>query len=68
MFNEGFRKKSEMSAEINHLRNLIEITREDKTPWIPQNLDTLVTEATAGLPVSAILVGQGLKSLSSLFH
>lgn len=52
LFNEGFRKKSEeMNAEISHLRNLTEIIGKDETPWIPQNLDTLATDATAVLPV-----------------
>ena len=66
--NEGFKKKSdEMEAEINHLRDLMESTRKDQTPWISQALDSLANEATAILSVPAKLVGTGLKALSSLF-
>ncbi|XP_058394450.1 guanylate-binding protein 6-like [Diceros bicornis minor] len=67
LLNEGFRKKSEeMNAEINRLRNLIETTEKDKTPWIARALNTLATEASAILSIPAKVVDWGLKGLSSL--
>lgn len=68
MLNEGFKKKSEeMEAEINRLRNLIETTEKEKTPWISRTLDHLATEASAILSVPAKLVDKGLRWLGSLF-
>ncbi|XP_045705500.1 guanylate-binding protein 6-like [Phyllostomus hastatus] len=68
LLNEGFKKKSdEMEAEINHLRNTIDSTRKDETPWISQALDKLADEATAILSFPGKLAGKGLKALSSLF-
>ncbi|CAK6441320.1 unnamed protein product [Pipistrellus nathusii] len=68
LLNEGFRKKSdEMEAEINRLRNLIESTKKDKTPWIARAVDTLADEISTILTFPGKLVGKGLKALSSLF-
>ncbi|KAF6344597.1 hypothetical protein mRhiFer1_005564 [Rhinolophus ferrumequinum] len=68
LLNEGFKKKSEeMEAEINRLRNLIETTEKEKTPWISRTLDHLATEASAILSVPAKLVDKGLRWLGSLF-
>lgn len=68
MLNEGFKKKSEeMEAEINRLRNLVETTEKEKTPWISQALDHLATEASAILSAPAKLVDKGLRWLGSLF-
>ncbi|XP_028368016.1 guanylate-binding protein 6-like [Phyllostomus discolor] len=68
LLNEGFKKKSdEMEAEINHLRNIIDSTKKDETPWISQALDKLADEAAAILSLPGKLAGKGLKALSSLF-
>lgn len=68
LLNEGFRKKSdEMEAEINRLKNLIESTKKDKTPWIARALDTLADELSATLAIPGKLIGKGLNALSSLF-
>ncbi|EPQ20810.1 Guanylate-binding protein 6, partial [Myotis brandtii] len=68
LLNEGFRKKSdEMEAEINRLKNLIESTKKDKTPWIARALDTLADGLTATLAIPGKLIGKGLNALSSLF-
>ncbi|XP_036112192.1 guanylate-binding protein 6-like isoform X2 [Molossus molossus] len=68
LIKEGFRKKSEeMEAEINRLRNAIDNNKKDKGPWISQALDTLANEATTILSAPAVLIGKGLRALSSLF-
>lgn len=56
-----------MEAEINRLRNLIESTKKDKTPWIARAVDTLADEISTVLTFPGKLVGKGLKALSSLF-
>lgn len=56
-----------MEAEINRLRNLIESTKKDKTPWISRALDTLADEISSTLAIPGKLIGKGLNALSSLF-
>ncbi|XP_054577301.1 guanylate-binding protein 6-like [Eptesicus fuscus] len=42
LLREGLKKKSEdMNVEINHLRNIIDISQSDDSPWITKIMDSL---------------------------
>ncbi|XP_004420927.1 PREDICTED: guanylate-binding protein 6 [Ceratotherium simum simum] len=67
LLNEQFRKKAEeMNAEINHLKNLTDSTKNDETPWIARTLDKLGDEITSILSAPAKLLGSAVKGLGSL--
>ncbi|XP_054448026.1 guanylate-binding protein 6-like [Pteronotus mesoamericanus] len=68
LLKDGFKKKSEeMSAEINHLKNMIDTTKNDDTPWIVSAIDRLGSELTSILFGPAKLIGGVIKGISSLF-
>lgn len=67
LLEEGFKKKSEeMDATINHLKNVIDSTQQDKVPWILQVLDTFGNGLNALLSVGSS-VGKLAKGFTSLF-
>lgn len=68
LLNEGFREKSElMSEEINQLKNMIDDTKEEDTPWVTKALDKFGDELTSILSSPAKLLGQIVKGVGSLF-
>ncbi|XP_014697362.2 guanylate-binding protein 6 [Equus asinus] len=68
LLNEGFRKKAdEMNAEINGLKNMIDTSKNDDTPWVAQILDRFGNEVTSVLSAPAKLLGNLVKGVGSLF-
>ncbi|KAF4021605.1 hypothetical protein G4228_013000 [Cervus hanglu yarkandensis] len=68
LLKEGFRQKSEsMSAEINHLRNMIDNTNDGNTSWVALILDKFGKEITSVLCAPGKLLGQIVSGVSSLF-
>ncbi|XP_032970701.1 guanylate-binding protein 6-like isoform X1 [Rhinolophus ferrumequinum] len=68
LLKDGFKKKSEeMNAEINHLKNIIDSTRNDDTPWLAKTLDKIGNELTSILCAPAKLVDTVVRGVSSLF-
>ncbi|XP_005863413.1 PREDICTED: guanylate-binding protein 6-like isoform X2 [Myotis brandtii] len=68
LLRDGFKKKSEeMNAEINHLRNTIDTTQNDNTPWIAKTIDRIGTELTSILCAPGKLIGNIVKGIGSLF-
>ncbi|XP_059544916.1 guanylate-binding protein 6-like [Myotis daubentonii] len=68
LLRDGFKKKSEeMNAEINHLRNTIDTTQNDSTPWIAKTIDRIGTELTSILCAPGKLIGNIVKGIGSLF-
>ncbi|XP_059881143.1 guanylate-binding protein 6-like isoform X1 [Delphinus delphis] len=58
LLKEGFRKKSEeMNAEINHLKNMIDNTKDDDTPWLAVALDKFGKEISSLLCTPGKLLG-----------
>ncbi|XP_067582924.1 guanylate-binding protein 6-like isoform X3 [Pseudorca crassidens] len=58
LLKEGFRKKSEeMNAEINHLKNMIDNTKDDDTPWLAVALDKFGKEISSLLCAPGKLLG-----------
>ena len=56
-----------MSAEINHLRNMIDNTNDGNTSWIALVLDKFGKEITSVLCAPGKLLGQIVSGVSSLF-
>lgn len=68
LLNEGFRKKAdEMNAEINGLKNMIDTSKNDDTPWVAKILDRFGNEVTSVLSAPAKLLGNLVKGVGSLF-
>ncbi|XP_061039908.1 guanylate-binding protein 6-like isoform X2 [Eubalaena glacialis] len=68
LLKEGFRKKSkEMNAEINHLKNMIDNTKDDDTPWLALALDKFGKEISSLLCTPGKLLGHIVSGVSSLF-
>lgn len=68
MFNSGFQRKAEeMKAEINHLKNMIETTKNNDTPWIARILERIGSEITSVVFAPAKLVDGVLRGMASLF-
>ncbi|KAB1273467.1 Guanylate-binding protein 6 [Camelus dromedarius] len=68
LLSEGFRKKSEeMNAEINHLKNMIDKSKNDDVSWIAVALNKFGSEISSLLSVPANLVGRIVRGVSSLF-
>ncbi|XP_058896529.1 guanylate-binding protein 6-like isoform X2 [Kogia breviceps] len=68
LLKEGFRKKSdEMNAEINHLKNMIDNTKDDNTPWLVQALDKFGKELSSVLRTPGRLLDHIVSGVSSLF-
>ncbi|XP_007120127.1 guanylate-binding protein 6 isoform X2 [Physeter macrocephalus] len=68
LLKEGFRKKSEeMNAEINHLKNMIDNTKDDDTPWLALALDKFGKELSSLLCTPGKLLGHIVSGVSSLF-
>ncbi|XP_072824395.1 guanylate-binding protein 6 isoform X2 [Vicugna pacos] len=68
LLSEGFRKKSEeMNAEISHLKNMIDETKNDDVSWIAVALNKFGSEISSLLSVPANLVGHIVRGVSSLF-
>ncbi|XP_073643653.1 guanylate-binding protein 6 isoform X2 [Tursiops truncatus] len=58
LLKEGFRKKSEeMNAEINRLKNMIDNTKDDDTPWLAVALDKFGKEISSLLCTPGKLLG-----------
>ncbi|XP_071077056.1 guanylate-binding protein 6 isoform X2 [Desmodus rotundus] len=67
LLSEGFKKKAEeLNAEIDHLKNMIDATQKDDTPWVAGALETLSNEITSILSAPAKLVGNIMTGISSL--
>ncbi|MBZ3870691.1 Guanylate-binding protein 6 [Sciurus carolinensis] len=67
LLEEGFKKKSEeMDATINHLKNMIDATKEDNVPWILKVLDVFGNGLNSVLSVGTS-VGKIVKGVTSLF-
>ncbi|XP_057569679.1 guanylate-binding protein 6 [Hippopotamus amphibius kiboko] len=67
LLKEGFRKKSEeMTAEINHLKNMVDDTK-DNTPWVALALDKFGKEISSILCAPGKLLGHIVSGVSSLF-
>ncbi|XP_036204924.1 guanylate-binding protein 6-like [Myotis myotis] len=67
LLRDGFKKKSEeMNAEINHLRNTIDTTQNDSTPWIAKTIDRIGTELTSILCAPGKLIGNIVRGIGSL--
>ncbi|XP_052493084.1 guanylate-binding protein 6-like [Budorcas taxicolor] len=68
LLKEGFRQKSEnMSAEINHLRNMIDNTNDGNASWIALVLDRFGKEIASVLCAPGKLLGHIVRGVSSLF-
>ncbi|XP_060159072.1 guanylate-binding protein 6-like isoform X2 [Globicephala melas] len=68
LLKEGFRKKSEeMNAEVNHLKNMIDNTKDDDTPWLAVALDEFGKEISSLLCILGKLLGHIVSGVSSLF-
>ncbi|XP_064344740.1 guanylate-binding protein 6 isoform X2 [Camelus dromedarius] len=68
LLSEGFIKKSEeMNAEINHLKNMIDKSKNDDVSWIAVALNKFGSEISSLLSVPANLVGRIVRGVSSLF-
>ncbi|KAJ8793523.1 hypothetical protein J1605_019357 [Eschrichtius robustus] len=68
LLKEGFRKKSEeVNAEINHLKNMIDNTKDDDTPWLALALDKFGREISSLLCTPGKLLGHIVSGVSSLF-
>ncbi|XP_008152924.1 guanylate-binding protein 6-like [Eptesicus fuscus] len=69
LLRDGFRKKAEeMNAEINHLRQTMDTTQNDNTPWIAKTIDRIGTELSSILCAPGKLIGNIVKGFGSLFH
>ncbi|ELR57842.1 Guanylate-binding protein 6 [Bos mutus] len=68
LLKEGFRQKSEnMSAEINHLRNMIDNTNDGNASWIALVLDRFGKEIASVLCAPGKLLGHIVRGMGSLF-
>lgn len=56
-----------MNAKINLLRNMIETTKNDDTPWIARTIDKISHEVTSILCAPAKLLDNVITGISSLF-
>lgn len=56
-----------MSAEINHLRNMIDNTNDGNASWISLVLDRFGKEIASVLCVPGKLLGHIVEGVSSLF-
>ena len=55
-----------MSEEINQLKNMIDDTKEEDTPWVTKALDKFGDELTSILSSPAKLLGKIVKGIASL--
>ncbi|XP_015992397.2 guanylate-binding protein 6 [Rousettus aegyptiacus] len=68
MINHGFQRKAEeMKAEINHLKNMIETTKNDDTLWIARILEKIGSEITSVLFPRAKLISSVVRGMNLLF-
>lgn len=68
MLREGFKKKSEdMNVEINRLRNIIDSSKSDNSPYITKIMETLASEIDSIFCRSGKFFGNVLRSFGSLF-
>ncbi|XP_045705494.1 guanylate-binding protein 6-like [Phyllostomus hastatus] len=66
LLKEGFKRKAEqMNAEIDELKNMIDTTQKDDTPWVAEALEKFGNEITSILSAPAKLVGNIVKGISS---
>lgn len=56
-----------MNAEINHLKNMIDNTKNDDTPWLAVVLDKFGKEVSSLLCTPGKLLGHIVSGVSSLF-
>lgn len=56
-----------MKAEINHLKNMIETTKNDDTPWIARILEKISSEITSVLFPPAKLISSVVRGMDLLF-
>lgn len=56
-----------MKAEINHLKNMIETTKNDDTPWIARILEKIGSEITSVLFPHAKLISSVVRGMDLLF-
>lgn len=56
-----------MNAEINGLKNMIDTSKNDDTPWVAKILDRFGNEVTSVLSAPAKLLGNLVKGVGSLF-
>ncbi|XP_036302738.1 guanylate-binding protein 6-like [Pipistrellus kuhlii] len=68
LLREGFKKKSEdMNVEINHLRNIIDSSKSDNSPYITKIMDRLASEIDSIFCTSGKFFGNVLRRFGSLF-
>ncbi|XP_019517347.1 PREDICTED: guanylate-binding protein 6-like isoform X1 [Hipposideros armiger] len=66
LLRDGFKKKSEeMNAEINHLKNIIDSTKNDDTSWLAETLGKIGSEITSILCTK--LLDNVVRGVSLLF-